>query len=144
MTARTTLKLTLSTAILLLTGFALTGCKSDVAPPIEGRNDPWPARQIHFASEELRRDTAVGQPIATRDEAGILHVMVPIRSAINKTLYVDYRYTFFDGNRQIIDQSGWMNRTLEQNTPDRIEFNSTSNRAADFQVDFRYPRIYTP
>ena len=116
------------------------GCENHVRAPIEGRNDPYQSQQVHFASDELRRDTAVSPPVATRDEAGILHVMVPVRSAIDKTLYVDYRVTFFDRNRQIVGNTGWMTKTLESNTPDRLEVNSTSNRAEDFQVDFRYAR----
>ena len=133
-----------STASLACAAILFAGCQSAVRPPIEGRADPYQSRQIHFASETLAHDTAVGPAVATRDQAGILHVMVPIRSAINKALYVDYRVTFFDNNRQIVDQTGWFNKTLESNTPDRIEVNSTSNRAADFQIDFRYPRIVKP
>lgn len=119
---------------------ALAGC-SGVRAPIQGRADPFDAQQIHFATDELRRDTAVGTPLPVRDEAGnILEVTVPIRSAINKTIYVDYRVTFFDSTGQLLNQTGWMGKTLEANTPDRIRVNSLGPRAADFQVDFRYSR----
>jgi hypothetical protein len=53
---------------------------------------------------------------------------------------VDYRVTFFDDNRQVINQTTWFTKTLEARTPDQISVNSTSPKATDFQVDFRYAR----
>ena len=67
-------------------------------------------------------------------------MQIPIRSAIDKTLYIDYRVTFLDRNGQSIETLGWFTKTFEPNTPDRIAVNSTTPRAADFQVDFRYAR----
>jgi hypothetical protein len=116
----------------------LVGCS--VNPPIEGRADPYQPAQIHFATEELRGDTAVGRPILARDDAGMLLVTIPIRSAIDKTLYIDYRVTFFDRNGVPLEHFGPFTKTLDPNTPDRIQVNSTTSRAADFQVDFRYAR----
>ena len=65
---------------------------------------------------------------------------IPIRSAIDKTLYVDYHVTFFDRTGTPIERFGPFTKTLDPNTPDRIQVNSTTPRAADFQVDFRYAR----
>lgn len=129
-------------ALLLVAGSGLcvlTGCDY-VRPPIEGREDPYLPAQIHFNSNTLRRDTAVGTPIVRRDASGLLHVTVPVRSAINKTLYVDYRVTFLDRNRQVVERLGPFTRTFEPNTPDQIQVNSTTPRAEDFQIDFRYAR----
>lgn len=114
------------------------GC--GVKPPIEGRADPYAPAQIHFDSDQLRRDTAVGPPVVVRNESGLLVVNVPIRSAIDKTLYIDYRVTFFDANGIDIGRFGPFTKTLEPNTPDQIQVTSTSQRAADFQIDFRYAR----
>jgi hypothetical protein len=121
--------------------FASFACQTGVKPPIQGRADPYDAQQIHFATDDLRRSTAVGAPIASRDDSGnILYVTIPIRSAVNQTLYVDYRVTFFDKSGQALSSSGWLPKTLEANTPDRVEVRSLGPRAADFQVDFRYSR----
>ena len=65
---------------------------------------------------------------------------MPIRDATDVRLYVDYRVTWFDDNRQVINQTTWFNKTLEPRTPDQISVNSTSPKAADFQVDFRYAK----
>ncbi len=126
--------------VMALLALALVGC-TNKNPPIQPRQDPWGRSQIHMTSEDLRRETYVDQPIVTRDDAGnLVHVTVPIRSAINKTLYVDYYVTFFDRNGQPISRLGPFTKTLQANTPDSVTFNSVSARATDFQVDFRYAR----
>ena len=123
---------------LVLALFASTGC---VKPPIEGRQDPYAAPQIAFASKDLRNNTAVGAPAVSRDDAGgILHISVPIRAATNQQLYVDYRTTFFDRNGQQISQTGWTRKTLAPNVPDRIVVNSMGPSASDFQLDLRYSK----
>ena len=117
---------------------SFVGC---VKPPIEGRADPHVPAQMHFSSENLRKHTAVGTPNLVRDESGrLLYVTVPIRSASNLTIYLDYRVTFFDEMGQPLNQTSWFTKTLEPNVPDQITVNSMSPRAADFQVDFRYAR----
>lgn len=118
----------------------IIGCSNSVRPPKVGRNDPYESQQMHFASEELRRDTAVGKPIVSRDAAGLLVVSVPIRSAIDKTIYIDYRVTFYDQTGQEVGKTSWASATLEANVPQRVTVNSTTARAADFQMDFRYSR----
>ena len=119
---------------------ASVGC-SRVKPPIEGRMDPYAPSQIHFADEDLRSRTAVGRPIAERDPAGLLRVTVPIRAASSRNLFVDYRVTFFDATGSPLGPAtGWTTKRLESNVPDQITFNSTTPRAADFQLDLRYAR----
>jgi len=118
---------------------ALFGC-NEVHPPIQGRADPYQRSQVHFDSEELRRDTAVGQPIVVPNESGLLVVTIPIRSDIDQSLHVDYRVTFFDRTGTAIEHYGPFTKTLSPHTPDEIQVNATSTRAADFQVDFNYAR----
>jgi uncharacterized protein YcfL len=122
--------------LLLLPVLMIAGC--GVRPPIEPRQDPYAPGQVHVTSSELRRHTAVGAPVPARDESGLLYVTVPIRSARNQQLHVDYRATFFDRNGQEIQRTGWMTKVLAPNVPDQIQVNSTSPRAANFQVDLRY------
>jgi hypothetical protein len=127
-----------SLASVLVMSLVFAGC---VKKPIEGRADPFVPAQIHFDSENLRKHTAVGTPNMVRDAEGrLLYVTVPIRSASNLTIYLDYRVTFFDEIHQPINQTGWFTKTLEPNVPDQVTVNSMSPRAADFQVDFRYAR----
>jgi hypothetical protein len=120
---------------LLTLAISLIGC--GVKAPIEGRNDPHFPAQIHFASADLANRTAVSAPIMTRKNGGILYVTVPIRSAGDLDLHIDYRVTFFDEAGQPIGPpSGWTGgTTLESNVPSQIHFNSHTADAADFRLD---------
>jgi hypothetical protein len=117
------------------------GCNRGVKAPVEGRLDPYSPSQIHMADEDLRAHMAIGRPIVERDPAGLLRVTVPVRSASDYNLYVDYRVTFFDQNGAPIGQpTGWASKRLERNVPDNLTLTSTTPAAADFEVDFRYAR----
>ena len=124
----------------LLIPLALLGCNT-VRGPIEGRADPFVPPQVSFADKDLANSTAVSAPNLQRDDAGnLLHVTLPIRSAINKTLYVDYKVSFYDAGGGVTSETGWMTKTLEANTPDTISVNSTNNRASDFRLALRWAR----
>jgi hypothetical protein len=124
--------------ICLGAALAFSAAACGVKPPITPQADPYDASQIHMSSDELRNETAVGTPLVKRDDvSNLLFVTIPIRAATNLKLYIDYRVTFFDINRSVINQTTWFTKTLEPNVPDSITVNSTSPRAADFQVDFR-------
>ena len=115
----------------------IVGCHH-VNAPIEARVDPYTAPQIAYATKDLRNKTAVGQLVVQRDDAGnLLHVTLPIRSAVNRRIVVDYRVAFLDRAGATIMQTGWMPKVLESNTPDSITVNSTSDRAADFVISLR-------
>ena len=130
------IRLLIPTTSLFIALVLAAGC---VKPPIEGRLDPYESQQIHFASDDLKRRTAVGTPTAQRDDAGdILHITVPIRAATDRELHVDYRVTFFDRNGQVLNQTGWLTRTLAPNVPDYVRVNSLGPRAADFLISFRW------
>jgi len=124
-------------ATLLLTA-AICGCAP--GPTYTGRSDPYSARQIQFTSADLQNDTAVGAAILSRDPSGYLHVTVPIRSAIDKDLIVDYSTQFFDASGAVIEKTEWHTVTLPANTPDSVQDVCTSPAAANFQMTFRYAR----
>lgn len=119
----------------------IAGCQEHINAPIQMRQDPYPEDQIMIAQEDLRAATSGERPILSRDaQSGILYVTVPIRNTTNKQLFVDYRFTFFDANGQETFKTGWMNKVLAPNVPDRITGNSTSPRAVDFRMDLRWAR----
>jgi hypothetical protein len=115
------------------------GC--EVRPTYVGRADPYAPRQIQFTSEELQNDTAIsGAPLLSRDPSGYLRVTVPIRSAIDRDLHVDYQTQFFDVAGQSIETTEWHTVILPANTPQQVSDICTSSAAADFQMTFRYAR----
>ena len=122
------------TAVLTLALAAGCGVKA----PLEGRNDPYDPSQIHFAQKSLERRTAVRAPSVSRDENGqILFVTVPVRSTTERQLTIEYRATFFDRNREVIQETTWFPKTLPPFTQETLTLNSTSPRADDFQFDIR-------
>jgi hypothetical protein len=119
----------------------LAGCGERVRPPLQGRLDPYESGQIHFADAELENKTAVGMPqVARGEDGGILHVTVPIRNDSRKQFSVDYRASFYDPNRQLLNQTGWFTKSLTPKVPDQVTVNSLGPQAADFQIDFRPSR----
>jgi hypothetical protein len=125
--------LVLSVALVAVT----LGCNT-VPPPNYGRNDPHDRAQVHFATKDLENRTAVGQVQFSRDESGLLYATVPVRATKNQYLYVEYKATFFDRNGQVVSQTTWLRKDLAPNVPDQVSANSTSNRADDVQIDFRW------
>ena len=122
---------TVSSLVVVVVALLLAGAHGCVKPPIEGRQDPYTPSQVMFASKDLKNNTAVMAPAVSRDEAGILHVTLPIRAATNLQLYIDYRTTFFDRNGQEVSRTNWMSKTLAPNVPDRIVVSSMGPNAAD-------------
>jgi uncharacterized protein YcfL len=114
------------------------GCEP--AAPINGRNDPYSARQIQFTSTDLQNETAVSAPILARDPSGYLKVQVPIRDTINQDLIVDYQTRYFDASGAVIETKEWHTVTLPANTPYSVQDTSTSPAAANFEMVFRYAK----
>ena len=117
---------------------ASSGCSTPVKPPIVARAEPYQRDQIHLESEDLRVHTVVEPPILSRDDAGLLYVTVGMRATTDQKIYIDYRATFFDRRGQVINQTGWLHKTLPANIPDQFVVNSTSPLASYFQIDVRY------
>jgi hypothetical protein len=119
---------------------SLYGCNTQ--PPVNAREEVYTPRQIQLADEDLRRNTRFKQPVVTRDAAGLLFVTIPVRATIDETLHVQYRATFLDRNGQPLPGSPttWFTKTLNPRVFESMTVNSTSPRAEDFTIDFRYAR----
>ena len=90
---------------LLASGLFAFGCNNNqLRPPIEPQSDPYGGKQLYVDSRQLQLDTAVGTPLRSRDPGGILHVVVPIRSVIDRQLHVQYRVRFFDRTRHVVSE----------------------------------------
>jgi len=125
-------------------GLLVGGCASDVPSYREGRAERYAPPQVQITglnAEDLRQSTAIDRPSTSRDAANLLFVTVPIRNTSDQVLHVQYRYNFLDDQgRPMPENIAWNRKTLEPGSTERITFNSTSPRAADFQLDLRYSR----
>ena len=133
------MKLSFAGAVLGL--IRVAGCSGSGSAPVTARAETHGREQVHLADEDLRGKTMVGVPQTHRKD-GLLYVVVPVRSTINRDLHIDYRFMFFDENGTPIEpMTKWLGgKTLPAHTPDQIMFNSTSANAADFQLDLRWAR----
>ncbi len=123
---------------LVLSGMLMMLAACGVNPPIEGRFDPYPPKQVYLASPDLQGRTAFGQVTMTR-ENGILHVVVPIRATSEKDLHIDAKWTFFNSEGKPIYTSQWEAQpVIVHNTVIYLQCNSTSGDAQDFQLALRY------
>lgn len=131
----------MKTAFILLGVMVLAGCAEHVKPPITARHDPYVPPQVSLSSDDLRSHTSFKPAVTHTDRAGLLYVTLPIRSASDLALHIDYRFRYFDRTGQLLEQTPWGGgKTLEANVWDAISSNSTSPLAVDFQVDIRYAK----
>jgi uncharacterized protein YcfL len=123
---------------------AAAGCSSDVPGYREGRAERYAPPQVQITgvdAYDLQRSTVIDRPSTYRDAANLLFVTVPVRNTSDQILHVQYRYNFVDDQgRPMPENIAWNRKTLEPGSTERITFNSTSPRAADFQMDLRYSR----
>lgn len=122
----------------------LAGCTSEPPPYREGRAEAYGPPQVQITgldAESLRLSTVIDRPITHRDQADLLFITVPVRNTSDRVLHVQYRYNFVDDQgRPLAENIAWNRKTLEPGATERISFNSTTSRAADFQMDLRYAR----
>jgi uncharacterized protein YcfL len=123
---------------------AAAGCSSGVPGYREGRAERYAPPQVQITgvdAYDLQRSTVIDRPSTYRDAANLLFVTVPVRNTSDQILHVQYRYNFVDDQgRPMPENIAWNRKTLEPGSTERITFNSTSPRAADFQMDLRYSR----
>ena len=131
----TLIKLVLGSAALAM----IAGC-TQPRPPIEPNAVQYgDYKQIYVDSYSLKQKTNIDEPPRVRrDQYGLLHVSVPIRSVIDPAFTLQYRVTFFDRDRQIVHVQDWTDKPLTPNTPDIIQANSAVP-ADDFRMDLRLP-----
>ncbi len=132
----------LAVGLALLPLLAAAGCGGDPPPPSDGPAAAFPERlvpqQVNFTSTALAQATRVGTVVKLIDGNGIMHLTVPIRAATDGDVTVDYRFSFVDENRAVVDQpAGWQTQTLHAGTFESIQGVAPSPQARDFTLDIR-------
>ena len=133
-------------ALAALPLLALAGCGGGPDyPPSDGPASPLAERlgpmHVVFTSTDLAGATAVGTVTRTIDANGIMRLTVPVRDVADYDITVDYRFTYLDENRAVVDQPAtWQTRTLHAGTFEYIDGAAPSPAARDFELDVRYAR----
>ena len=124
---------------MLIPLLGLAGCMSSDLPPATPKADKFAPQQVVFSGQDLANSIAIGKIIRTFDTAGIMHLDIPLRVTSEMGLTVDYRITWFDDNRSPVDvPTAWQTKSLNPDVFEYIQANSSSPRARDFQIDFRW------
>jgi hypothetical protein len=122
----------------------VAGCAQNPPPYREGRAERYAPPQVQITgigAEDLQFSTVVDRPQTWRDASDILFVVVPVRNTSEKVLHVQYQYNFLDAQGAPLPANiAWNAKRLEPGQTERIAFNSTLPRAADFQLSLRYAR----
>jgi hypothetical protein len=123
--------------VIALPALLFTGCNQP-RPPFEPNAVQYGNyKQIYVDGYRLKEDTNIDEPPrAVKDQFGLLHITVPIRSVIDRAFSLQYRVTFFDANRNVVNIQSWSTKALTPNTPDQIMANSPVP-ADEFRVDLR-------
>jgi uncharacterized protein YcfL len=129
----------LSATLLIL---VVVGC--GVQRPARGRADITDHSRIFFSKtygDQLRDSTAILEERIGYNESGLMTVSIPIRSAVDRSLYLEYQYAFLDEHgRQVEGPLGWTPVTLEAGSPGMIQFTSTTPQSRDYRVTIRFAR----
>lgn len=122
--------------------FALlvAGCGSHDVTPATAQADQYAPQQIAFpGQDDLRDHLAFNAITRDYDNAGLMHITVPIRNTVDMDATIDYRVTWFDENHNPLDTpTTWQTKTLRPDIWENIQTNSSSPKARDFQMELRY------
>jgi hypothetical protein len=130
-------KTNLALLALSLSGLLLAGCTQDNAPAY-GRAEKYDRTHLQFGDATLEGNTRVEPVQAVRDQFGLMHITVTIRSTTNLDQYVDGFVTYLrDG--QVVEKTGPKQIMLKANLPDTIQFDSTQP-ADDYFVSLTYSK----
>ena len=119
---------------------ALAGCAG--APVSDGPAPALPDQmappQVSFTSYGLRDAFRFAPITRTVDPNGIVHLTVALRDVAGEDIPLDYRFTWLDDQRAVVDQpASWQTQTTHAGAYDVITAVAPSPRATDFRLDFR-------
>jgi hypothetical protein len=105
--------------------------------PVAPQSDRLHPMPVVFTNSDLAAQTYVGTITKTIDQAGLMHLTVPIR-AVGYDVTIDYRFTYRDGTGAYIDEpTSWQTRTLHAGTFESIEGVAPSPQGKEFELDVR-------
>jgi len=133
------MKCNLMYAAILIPLLGLGGCMSSDAPPGTTRADKFAPQQVAFAGHDVADSIAIGKIERTFDSSGILHIRVPLQATTDLGLMIDYRITFYDDGRGVVEgPAAWQGKSLPAGAWETIYASSSNSRARDFQIEFRF------
>lgn len=129
---------------LFLTGVVclalLTGCETEAAR-LEAESNPY-LSQGHIQFESHTTDAlidVVGVDDTHRTTGGLMKVIVTLRNKTKKNLFAEFRTTFLDEDKHVLEQTNWEPIELNARTVTEYTCTSINPKAADYQIIIRKP-----
>jgi hypothetical protein len=127
----------------MLMGFAAAlvcaGCKTSPAK-LHAQDDPYLTRgRIQYESSLTPATIEVVRTDTKRVGSGLLKVIVTMRNKTKSNLWAEFRTTYLDEDRHVLEQTNWEPIELNARTVTEYTCTSMSSRAADYQIIIRKP-----
>jgi len=129
------------TFLLALLGLALAagGCKTHTAK-LHPEEDPYLSQgRIQFERSLTKFKIEVVRVDTERVGSGLLKVIVTLRCTSRSNLFAEFRTTFLDEKRHVLEQTNWEPIELNARTVTEYTCTSMSSKAADYQIIIRKP-----
>jgi uncharacterized protein YcfL len=131
------LQLVLIAPLLVLIGCASAG--DNAQTPTISKSDKYAPQQVVFATADLADSISIGRIVRNVDPNTGLRVTVPLTATTDLAIKVDYRFTFFDDGRTVLDSpTPWQTATLTPHTESSLTSFSNNPKARDFQIELRW------
>lgn len=129
----------LRSCLILAVACLAQGCNSK--PPYTPSPDPIPARAYPniVLAPALDGAVVVNEPTVLKaDEMRPLRISIPLRSFVDRTLILEYRFLYYDANRHpLTDNPVWKSIEIAPRHRAVLSSNSISLDAVDYEVQIR-------
>ena len=138
------MKQRLSTKVLLvalgLLVMGVAGCESAYTGPLTVPHDEYqPYPNVTVSQGTLAAAIRMREPVVERLPSGLLAVTLPLRSASDETLHVEWRVDFLTERGVPIEpRMQWRPLRMDPRQPASISANSTSPTAEDYNIQLRW------
>jgi len=120
-------------------GLVLAGCKTHTAE-LHPEADPYLSQgRIQFERGLTKFVVDIVRVDTERVGSGLMKVIVTARCKSRSNVFAEFRTTFLDEKRHMLEQTNWEPIELNARTVTEYTCTSLSSRAADYQIIIRKP-----
>lgn len=126
-------------ASICLLAWTLAGCRTETAE-LHPEDNPYLSEgRIQFESHTTDAIVDVVRVDTERLNGGLLKVIVTLRNKTKSNFFAEFRTTFLDDKRHVLEQTNWEPIELNARTVSEYTCTSINPKAADYQIILRKP-----
>ena len=123
----------------MLLAAAVVGCTTDPAELPPESNPYLQQGRIEFESHTTDAIVHIVKVDTERINGGLLKVIVTLRNKTEDNLFAEFRTTFLDEKKHVLEQTNWEPVELNARTVSEYTCTSISPKADDYQIVIRKP-----